>query len=197
MFLNKNFILASKSSSRAAILKKNNVVFQQTKPKVNEEELKQKNKNKNNAKKLTEFLAKEKAKSIKKKDTLILGVDTAIYFRGEIINKAKNIKEAKNKILHLSGKKHNIYSSAACYYNNKLVWFKTQKSTVKIRNLSEKEVEKYLKLCGKSVLKSVGCYRVEKEGPNIIENISGDFFNVMGLPLFPFLKFLKKFNIKK
>ena len=32
---------------------------------------------------------------------------------------------------------------------------------------------------------------------NIIENIKGDFFNVMGFPLFPFLLFLKKFNIKK
>ena len=44
----------------------------------------------------------------------------------------------------------------------------------------------------RKILNSVGCYQLEKLGPNIIENIKGDFFNVMGFPLFPFLTFLKK-----
>ena len=50
---------------------------------------------------------------------------------------------------------------------------------------------------GKQILNCVGCYQIEKSGPNIVESIKGDFFNVMGFPLFPFLDFLKKFNIKK
>ena len=97
----------------------------------------------------------------------------------------------------MSNKKHLIYSSASVYYNEKEVWNSTQKTTVKIRKISQKEADLYLKKVGKKILNSVGCYRLEKEGPNIIENIQGDFFNVMGFPLFPFLKFLKKFNIKK
>ena len=44
---------------------------------------------------------------------------------------------------------------------------------------------------GKQILNSVGCYQVELLGPTIIENIKGDFFNVMGFPLFPFLKFIQ------
>ena len=115
----------------------------------------------------------------------------------KIIDKASNTKEAKNKLRKLSGKTHTIYSSAAAYFNNKLVWHNTQKTLVKIRRLSEKEIDKYLKDSGKNILSSVGCYQVEKNGPNIIEYIRGDFFNVMGFPLFPFLLFLKKFNIKK
>ena len=62
---------------------------------------------------------------------------------------------------------------------------------------SKKEIDIYLSYVGKNILKSAGCYQVEKDGPNIIENITGDFFNVMGFPLFPFLVFLKKFNVKK
>ena len=66
-----------------------------------------------------------------------------------------------------------------------------------MRRLKRKEINEYLKKADKTILLSVGCFQIEKEGPNIIENIRGDFFNVMGFPLFPFLKFLKAFNIKK
>ena len=63
--------------------------------------------------------------------------------------------------------------------------------------VSSKEIDDYLIKSGKQILDCVGCYQIEKAGPNIIENIKGDFFNVMGFPLFSFLLFLIKFNIKK
>ena len=123
---------------------------------------------------------------------MVVGSDTIIEFNKKIINKAKNLKEAKKTLIKLSGNKHLIYSSAAAYYNNRLVWKKTQKTKVKIRKMSTKEIDTYLLCVGKKVLQSAGCYQIEKNGPNIIENIVGDFFNVMGFPLFPFLSFLKK-----
>ena len=103
----------------------------------------------------------------------------------------------KEKILKLSGKKHIIISSICVFKNKKQIWTHTQSTNIEIRKLENKEVESYLKLCGKSVLNSVGCYHIESLGPHIIKNIEGDFFNVMGFPLFPFLNFLKKFKIKK
>ena len=60
--------------------------------------------------------------------------------------------------------------------------------------MSEEEVDKYLLKVGKKILSSVGCYQAEAMGPNIIEDIKGDFFNVLGFPLFPFLKFIKKYK---
>ena len=93
-------------------------------------------------------------------------------------------------ILNFSEKKHTIYSSAAVFFNNKEVWSISQKSVVTVRKLTEKDVDTYLKKTGKKILSSVGCYQVELLGPNIIESIEGDFFNVQGLPLFPFLQVL-------
>ena len=55
--------------------------------------------------------------------------------------------------------------------------------------LNQKQINSYLKKTGKNVLSSVGCYQVEKLGPQIIKTINGDFFNVLGFPLFPFLTF--------
>ena len=195
MFFNKKFILASNSNSRAFILKNNKLNFRQISPACDEELLKKQKNNKNmSPSKLSLMLAKAKARSISKKvkGVLVVGSDTTIEFNGKIIDKVKSIEDAKKKLLKMSGKKHKIYSSAAVYYNNKLAWKKTQKSTVKIRKMSPKEITFYLSQSGKNILDSVGCYQIEKNGPNIIENISGDFFNIMGFPLFPFLSFLKE-----
>ena len=200
MFINTPFILASKSLSRKKLLKNNNLNFRQIKPTCNEEAYKKEllKKKKSPAQVATE-LSKLKARSVGKhrKDILVVGSDTTISFGGRLIEKAKNMTEAKEKIRTLSGKTHTIESAASAYYNNKLVWSSVEKTTVKMRKINLEEADNYLKRSGKKILDSVGCYQIEKNGPNIIENIRGDFFNVMGFPLFPFLVFLKKFNIKK
>ena len=200
MLFNKKFILASNSKSRFFILKNNKLNFRRISPNCDEETIKKKKiKEKISPKKISLCLAINKAASISKKhyNSLVIGSDTIIDLNNKIIEKAKNIKEAKKKLNKLSGKKHDIYSSAAAYYKNRLVWKTTQKTTVKVRNLNKKEINEYLKKADKNILLSVGCFQIEKDGPNIVENIKGDFFNVMGLPLFPFLNFLKKFNTKK
>ncbi len=200
MLFNTKFILASNSKSRFFILKNNKLNFRRISPTCDEVLIKkQKIKEKVSPKKISLCLAIKKAASIgkKKHNSLVVGSDTIIDLNNKIIEKARNVEEAKKKLIKLSGKKHNIYSSAAAYYKNKLVWKTTQKTTIKVRRLSRKEINEYLKKTDKSILLSVGCFQIEKEGPNIIENIKGDFFNVMGFPLFPFLLFLKKFNMKK
>ena len=139
-------------------------------------------------------LSRLKAKNIsqKHKNKLVVGSDTVIKFKGVFLTKAKTLLDAKKIITQLSGKQHQIYSSASVFYNNKEVWNATQKSTIKIRDLKKSEIERYLRGAGKNILTSVGCYQAEAQGPNIIENIRGDFFNVLGFPLFPFLSFLRK-----
>ena len=200
MFINTPFILASKSKSRRKILKNNNLNFIQTKPTCNENYYKKKLiKEKKTPPKISLELSKLKAKKTSqvKKNILVVGSDTTISFGGRLIEKAKNMTEAKEKIKMLSGKNHIITSAASAYYNNRLVWFNVDKTTVKLRKITNKEIDIYLKKTGNQILNCVGCYQIEKNGPNIIEGIKGDFFNVMGFPLFSFLIFLKKFNIKK
>ncbi len=77
-------------------------------------------------------------------------------------------------------------------YRNKQIWSKKQQTTVTLKKLSDKQIDEYLKKTGKQILSSVGCYQAEKLGPQIIKSIKGDFFNVLGFPLFPFLSFLSK-----
>jgi septum formation protein len=192
MTLRKNFLLASNSSSRYRLLKSAGLKFQTTKPLCNEELIKEKLLNlKINIKNLPLYLAREKALSVSKKtNSLVVGSDTVIVFQNTLISKAKNLNEAKKKLQKLSGKKHKIISAVSVCQKEKQIWCSKQESTITLKKLNNDQIDEYLKRAGKQILSSVGCYQVEKLGPQIIKSIKGDFFNVLGFPLFPFLSFL-------
>jgi septum formation protein len=195
MILNKQFILASNSASRKMLLKNAGLKFFSEKPLCNEDYIKDQLLKKNTKKtNLPKLLAEAKALSVSKDNTkyLVVGSDTIILFNNTIINKAKTMKEAKKKLQKLSGKKHQIISGASVCLNNKQIWSYQQTSTIHMSALNQKQINTYLEKTGKNILSSVGCYQVERLGPQIIKSIKGDFFNVLGFPLFPFLTFLSK-----
>tara|TARA_B110000438_G_scaffold293602_2_gene333738 strand:- start:110 stop:700 length:591 start_codon:yes stop_codon:yes gene_type:complete len=193
MFISKKFILASNSSSRYRLLKNVGLNFVKKKPLCDEDSIKKKLIKKNiNNNKIPKFLAKEKALSVSKTyaNSLVVGSDTIIIFKDKIINKANNMFEAEKKLLKLSGEKHRIISGVSVCYKNKEIWSKQQSTTIILKKLNKKQIKEYLNNSGKEVLSSVGCYQLERFGPHIIQSVNGDFFNVLGFPLFPFLYFL-------
>ena len=195
MLLDKKFILASNSASRKTLLKNAGLSFLTKKPLCDEDYIKGQLLKKNiNKKNLPKLLAEAKALSVSKMNTknLVVGSDTIILFNNKLVNKAKTIEEAKKKLQRFSGKKHQIISGASICFNNKQIWSYQQTSTIHMNTLNQKQINTYLKKTDKSILSSVGCYQVERLGPQIIKSINGDFFNVLGFPLFPFLTFLSK-----
>ena len=188
----KKFLLASKSSSRYRLLKNAGLAFQTAIPNCDEDRIKsQLLKSKISIKNLAKHLAREKAISVgNKTNNLVVGSDTIIIFQNTLINKAKNLSQAKSKLKKLSGKKHKIISAVSVCHKEKQIWSAQQESTITLRKLSTDQIDHYLKKTGKEILSSVGCYQAEKLGPQIIKSIKGDFFNVLGFPLFPFLSFL-------
>ena len=108
MLFNRKFILASSSKSRFFILKNNKLNFQQVSPVCDEELIKKKKiKEKVPPKKISLYLAIKKAASISKihHNSLVIGSDTIIDLNNKIIEKAKNIEEAKKKTQQTLGKK--------------------------------------------------------------------------------------------
>ena len=195
IYMHTQFILASSSKSRLKILKQAGINFIQQKPLCDEDKIKKniffdKKSPGNYAKRLS----LEKAISIsvleKNKDKIVMGCDTIIVYKNKIIQKARNIKQAQHKIKMLSGNKHKIISAVTLCKNKKKIWQCQQTTNVQMRKLNQIEISNYLEKAGKKILDSVGCYQIESLGPTIIENINGDFFNVMGLPLFKILKYL-------
>ena len=96
----KKFLLASKSSSRYRLLKNAGLAFQTAMPNCDEGHIKaQLLKSKISIKNLAKHLAREKAMSVSNKtNNLVVGSDTIIIFQNTLINKAKNLSQAKSKL---------------------------------------------------------------------------------------------------
>ena len=190
------FILASSSNSRYKILKHSGFSFIKIPPETDEEKIKKQITEKKKPAFIAKKLSYEKAKSISIKKKYfyhtVIGCDTIIYIGDQIFDKAKNISEAKKKLVILSGKKHKIVSGVTIFNKGKKIYQFSETTQVKIRKLNRIKIDNYLNKTGKQILSSVGCYQVEALGPVIIEDIKGDFFNVMGLPLFKLLKYVSK-----
>ena len=190
------FILASSSTSRYKILKDSGFNFIKIPPETDEEKIKKQFRKKKTPTFIAKKLSYEKAKSISLKKKYfyhtVIGCDTLIHIGDKIFDKAKNISEAKKKLANLSGNKHNIVSGVTIFRKGKKIYQFSETTQVKIRVLNKNKIDNYLNKTGKQILSSVGCYQVEALGPIIIEDIKGDFFNVMGLPLFKLLKYVSK-----
>ena len=195
--MNTKFILASSSSSRAKILKNSGLNFKILRPLCDEENIKKQIKHlKKKPIKFAKQLSFEKSKSISilktHRDKYVIGCDTLIFFQQQIFDKAKNTKQAIDKIKIFSGNTHQIISAITICKNGAKIWQTHEITEVKIKDLSEAQIKKYLRKTGKQILSSVGCYQIEMFGTQIIEYIKGDFFNVMGLPLFKLIKYVSK-----
>ena len=196
MNLHKKYVLASSSKSRQMVLKNCGFMFTQVKPKCDEEEIKKNIKKNKGPEYVAKTLSFEKSISVSQDkkyfNHYVVGCDTLIYINNKIIDKAQNIEEAHYKIKMFSGKTHKIISGLTVCRRGEKIWQCSETTLVKIRRLKKAQINSYLKKTGKQILGSVGCYQIESLGPNIIENIKGDYFNVLGFPLFRFLKQISK-----
>ena len=140
-------ILASKSKVRKEILDKNNIFAQVQPSSVDEDPIKQSLLNENASPEIiSKNLAELKASKVSQKnfDALVLGADSVIDLDGELISKPQNREEALFILKKLNGKKHNLVSSVCISKNGSMIWNHTDKATLTMKKLSDKELEEYL-----------------------------------------------------
>ena len=179
-------ILASKSKVRKEILDKNNILNQVVPSNVDEDIIK-KNllKKKVSPEIISKNLAEVKANKVsqKKTDLLVLGADSVIDLDGELISKPENRVDAIEILKKLNGKKHNLISSVCISKNGMMIWNYTDKATLKMKEMTNEELNKYLSKISDEALYSYNVYQIEGEGRNLFSSIEGDEDTIMGLPI--------------
>ena len=125
-----------------------------------------------------ERLAREKAMSVP--GTLVLGADTTVVIRDEILEKPVDAADALRMLQKLQGRTHQVVTSVALMADES-IHQATDVTNVVFRKLSDEFLEGYV-ATGEPMDKA-GAYSIQGFGAALVERIDGDFFSVMGLPL--------------
>ena len=188
-------ILASKSGVRKKILETNNINCMVVPSGVDEDQVKESlieagadpiliSKN----------LAELKSIKVSNKysDELVLGADSVISLKNELINKPKTRKEALEILKKLNGSKHYLITSVCISKNGAMIWNFTDKSELQMKKHTEKYLISYLEKIRTEVLLAYGVYQVEADGLKLFESIKGDMNSIMGLPIKQVIDYIKQ-----
>lgn len=197
---NFDLYLASKSPRRSELLTQIGISFAVLAVEVDETVI-----NNEIAENYVLRLAKEKAlagwKVEKQKITPILGSDTAVVIKGEILGKPENNIDAKRMLSLLSGTTHQVITAVALAASCKLSTNSDQyelSSVISVSNvtfkvLSDVEIEQYVD-SGECDDKA-GSYAIQGLAAAFITHLSGSYSGVMGLPLYETVELLNKAGI--
>jgi septum formation protein len=189
-------ILSSTSTIRQTLLRNAGVSFAAMAPLCDEEALKSQYFH-CAAAELSQRLATAKAQSLTPEHpgTIVIGIDQVLDLDALVFSKPKTVAEAKAQLLLLSGKTHRLSTSIAAVKHHKVVWSKTAVAHMTMRHLSAPFLDKYLEAVGTNILGCVGAYQYENLGAQLFDDISGDYYAILGLPLLPLLAFLRQEQI--
>ena len=183
------FILASKSPRRRDILKKGNFIFKVVPSKFDESKIS----TRLNPREYCMKLARSKAQDIlgKYDNYTIIGADTIVVIDNLILNKPKNISEAKNMLRLLSNREHQVITGVSLQnsiLNIDHTFFDISKVT--FYKLSNSEIDKYI--LDYNPLDKAGSYGIQDGSCLFIKAIKGSYDNIVGFPISKFYQVLKE-----
>ena len=182
-------ILASASPRRKEILQKEGYNFEIITSDYDEKSFT------SNPYKTAKTFAFEKAKDVfdklEDKNAVVLGADTVVYLKGEILGKPIDRQDAKRILKNLSGNKHMVITGYAIISKQKII-IGYDKSIVIFNKLSESQIESYLD--SNLYVGKAGAYGIQDGEFNFVKKHKGSMNNIIGLPIEKIKKALKNFD---
>ena len=138
----------------------------------------------------------EKARDVAKhfNSGLIISADTSVLFNGKLLGKPKSPEEAEEMLKLLSGHRFLVVTGLTVLdLDSRVEINELESTTVWMDEISSEQISAYVRTG--EPLDKAGAFAVQGKGAAFVEKIEGDFFNVVGLPLFRLGKILQKFGV--
>jgi septum formation protein len=148
------------------------------------------------------YIAKNKALAVKEiilstkpelVNQCIIAADTVVVLNQIIIGKPFNRAQAVDSLLSLSGQTHKVITGVVLLYQDQEISF-SETTLVEFHSLTMEQIEFYVdkyqpydKAGGYAIQEWIGVVGIKK--------ITGDFYNVMGLPVSKLVQKIKQLNL--
>ena len=188
-------ILASGSPTRAAMLERAGIPFERDRPAVDEDAVKQAMRaGGSSVAEVAAELSRRKAMDVamRRPGCLVIGADQMLDCEGRWFDKPADTGAAADHLRALSGRTHELITSAVVVEDGVQVWHALDRARLTMRPLGEPFIAAYLDAIGTDATSSVGAYQLEGRGAQLFQQVEGDFFTILGLPLLPLLAFLRQ-----
>lgn len=190
----KKIILASGSPRRRKLLEQINIEFDVIVSGVEETV-----ESKSSPQEIVRDLASLKAEEVSSRvsDALVIGADTIVALDNVILEKPENESEAIKMLRKLSGRNHRVLTGVALYKvdeSQNIVARHTfwEQTIVTFGAIEERDLRAYVKTG--SPMDKAGGYGIQDDfGAIFVKGINGDYYNVVGLPLYSFYQTMKSF----
>jgi septum formation protein len=186
-------VLASRSAVRRALLEAAGIPLEIAPADIDERAV-ERRAGAGTAADVASLLAREKSRAgcAGLKGRLVVGADQTLALGRTRFTKPVDRDTAREQLKSLAGRTHELHSAVAVARDGRVLFSKVDTAKLTMRELSDAYIDAYLDTAGEAMMTSVGGYQLEGLGSQLFERIEGDYFTILGLPLFALLGFLRK-----
>lgn len=188
----KDLVLASASPRRKELLRQAGISCRIIISKVREVITK------TNPEEVVQELSLQKARAVSEKiekGIIVIGADTVVALDGRIMGKPLDEADAARMLKSLQGRTHQVYTGVTLCVRKgtkELVHTFTERTEVEMYPVTDREIREYI-ATGEPMDKA-GAYGIQGHAGVFVKRISGDYNNVVGLPIARLYQELKKFR---
>ena len=175
---NEKYILASASPRRSELLCQVGLEFRVEVADCDEET------RESDPARMVQELALRKAMAVAEKhpEEIVIGADTVVVYEDEIMGKPADEKEALDMLMYLSGRTHMVMTGVAIVCKNRGIERVFAELTQVSMYENDRDLLKRYIASGEPMDKA-GSYGIQGRGAILVRSISGDYNNVVGLPV--------------
>jgi septum formation protein len=133
---------------------------------------------------MVDRLARAKALAHLVPGELVLAADTTVAIDGEILGKPVDAEDARRMLARIAGREHEVFTGVALATLDggaPRCAARVDRTLVRMRPLDDAEIAAYV--ATGEPLDKAGAYAIQELGTLLVAGITGNFTNVVGLPL--------------